>query len=160
MQPIPSHNEDSFVTDVDNDRRIIRDLVIEWATIGWRQLKTDPPFNFRDRLGRFYDWSSEEVRLFETADPERRIRHSAAEYAAVWDRVIPALNSLGRKWVGEPDIIVSGDLAAVNLEFISLHETMDGQVGEKPVLSSLVLRRSDTGWHIVREHGTSLKPGG
>lgn len=147
----PGHGGDADVDD-------IRELITEWALVGWRHLETDPPYVFRDRLGKFYDWESSDVILHDNADAQRRVTTSAAEYAAIWDEMVPSLKTLSNRLLGEPDIMVEGNLALVSVKFASRFEGADGTVDEAPTLSSLVLRRGPDGWKIFREHGSSLVP--
>ena len=131
-------------------------FIHDWALIGWRQDAGGEPFNFRTRLGKYYDWTSADVVLFDNADPQRRLNRSAAEYAAIWDDAIPKLNSLSNTLLAEPIVNVYGDIAIAEVTFRSRFEAVDGTVDEAPTFSSLVLRKSEEGWKIVREHGTSM----
>lgn len=40
-----------------NDIAVLESLVRDWVDIGWRH-SADEPFDFRERLGDFYDWTS------------------------------------------------------------------------------------------------------
>lgn len=139
-----------------NEARHVADLIREWVEVGWRHLESDPPFNFHDRLEKFYDWSSPDVVLFDNLDPEKRINYSAKDYAAIWDASLPSLKKLTNELVGEPAVYVSGNLAIVEVSFITRFQLVDGTDHEAPTFSSLVWRKSEKGWRIIREHGTGL----
>lgn len=155
---LPGPSETATAGSSDTDVDDIRELITEWALVGWRHLETDPQYVFRDRLGKFYDWESSEVILHDNADAQRRVTTSATEYGAIWDEMVPSLKTLSNRLLGEPDIMVEGDLALVSVKFASRFESADGTVDEAPTLSSLVLRRGPDGWKIFREHGSSLVP--
>ena len=51
------------------------DLHRAWILQGWEYHPGDPRFSFREKLGRFYDWSARDVLLFDDFDPQcRRLR--------------------------------------------------------------------------------------
>lgn len=52
----------------------------------------DGLLNFRENLGRFDDWSSPEVVLYDDFDPQYRIVRSAAEYGAILEPCLSSLN--------------------------------------------------------------------
>lgn len=141
----------------DTDTAALSHLALDWVEIGWRHTPEEP-FNFRRRLERFYDWSSDDTQFFDDFDKERRVNMSVVQYAAIWDEVIPAMKRLTNVMVGEPRILVSSDLAVMSVQFISSFVTAEGEEGRAHTLSSLVWRRSGDGWRIIREHGSGLAP--
>lgn len=80
---------------------------------------------------------------------------NAAQYAAIWDERIPAMERLTNVIIGVPQTLVSGDLA-VSVQFVTSYTTAEDRSGRAHTLSSLVWRRSSTGWRIIREHGSGL----
>ncbi len=139
-----------------DDVRDLMDLARNWVELGWRHTPEDP-FDFYTRLGSFYDWWSGDTQFFDDFDQRRRINLSAAQYAAIWDAVIPGLQRLTNVMIGEPRPIVSGDLAVMTVQFITSFVTAEGQEGHVHTLSSLVWRRSGNSWRIIREHGSGIK---
>ncbi|WP_298728568.1 nuclear transport factor 2 family protein [uncultured Ferrovibrio sp.] len=139
------------------DVTTLANLAREWVEVGWRHTPEEP-FNFRQRLERFYDWSSPDTQFFDDFDKERRVNKTAAQYAAIWDEVVPQMKQLTNVLVGGPRILVSGDLAIMSVQFITSYVTADGDTGQAHTLSSLVWRRSSDGWRIIREHGSGLSP--
>lgn len=131
------------------------DLTLAWVETGWRHGNLER-FNFRKQLNDYYDWDSGDTQFFDSFDTEQRISHSAADYAAIWDSVVPQLNKLTNKIIGKPNTIISGELAVMDVRFITTFETSDGVVDQADTLSSLVWRRTQNGWRIIREHGTVL----
>ncbi|MBL6081219.1 nuclear transport factor 2 family protein [Belnapia sp. T18] len=135
--------------------RALNDLTREWVEIGWRHT-LEEPFDFRERLARFYDWSSGDTQFFDDFDPKRRVNTDVAQYAAIWDTRIPSMQSLTNVTVGNPHTLVSGGLAVTSVQFVTSYTTADGAVEQAQTLSSLVWRRSPEGWRIIREHGSGL----
>lgn len=126
-----------------------------WIEDGWRHQAQAAPFDFDQQLGRYYDRGVDLI-LHDNADPELRIATSAARYRAVWNDLIPRLRSLDNRLTAPPDVLASADLAVVTLRFESRFEAADGSIKIVPTLATLVWRRTETGWRIVREHGSAL----
>ncbi|MEW2480084.1 hypothetical protein AB0876_10875 [Mycobacterium sp. NPDC049093] len=139
-----------------SDIEDIEELVTEWVQLGWR-LAPGATFDFRALLGRFYDWHSPGVVLHDNADPRCRIAHSAAEYAAAWDSCLAKLAVLSNTVDDGPYVVVSGDLAVVDVCFTSRFEFDGGHTAVEPTRSSLALRRHGDHWLIFREHGSALR---
>ncbi|GLK65255.1 MULTISPECIES: nuclear transport factor 2 family protein [Alphaproteobacteria] len=140
-----------------DDVKILSDLARDWVENGWRHTP-DEPFDFYERLARFYDWSSEGTQFFDDFDKERRVNMSASQYAAIWDAVIPTMRKLTNVMIGEPHPLVSGDLAVMSVQFVTSFVTAEGEEGRVHTLSSLVWRRSGNDWRIIREHGSGIRP--
>jgi ketosteroid isomerase-like protein len=137
------------------DLNILNGLARQWVETGWRHTPQEP-FNFRGRLDRFYDWSSDGTQFFDDFDDQRRVNGNVAEYAAIWDERIPSMKRLTNTIVGEPLTMLSGDLAVMSVQFVSSYTTADDVSAKAHTLSSLVWRRSASGWVIIREHGSGL----
>ncbi|WP_353742830.1 hypothetical protein WHX55_13130 [Pseudomonas fluorescens] len=142
-----------------DELKVLHSLVREWVEIGWRHGENEP-FNFKGRLERFYDWTSADTQFFDNFDSQRRINKTVAEYAAIWDIVVPQMRTLTNRMVGEPNTLISGDLAVMDVQFVTSFETSDGVTDQANTLSSLVWRRTLDSWRIIREHGTALAVGG
>lgn len=132
-------------------------LVIDWVTRGWH-LERGEAFDFRKRLGRFYDWESDAVLLHDNADAGCTLNRSAAEYAALWDRTLVKLTALSNTIDDGPHVVVSGDLAVADVCFTTRFEFDGDHVDIAPTRSSLALRRKGPHWTIFREHGSALRP--
>jgi ketosteroid isomerase-like protein len=139
----------------DRDIGVLADLARQWVEVGWRHT-SEEPFDFRGRLKRFYDWSSDGTQFFDDFDTKRRINTNVAQYAAIWDERIPAMRQLTNVLIGEPRTLVSGDLAVMSVQFVTSYTTAEGHADKAHTISSLVWRRSSDGWRIVREHGSGL----
>lgn len=132
------------------------DLHRAWILKGWEHHPGDPPFSFREKLGRFYDWSASDVMLFDDFDPERRVARSAAAYGAIWEPIFRGNRSARHTVTDGPDVAPgSGDLTASSLEFTALIEPRDGKPVGIRTRSDLVWRCGAQGWKIVREHNSS-----
>lgn len=139
------------------DAARIRALICRWVTDGWH-LERGQKFNFRRLLESYYDWDSADVILHDTADPNRTVTRSAAEYAAVWDIALATLVALDNTVIDGPHVTVSGDVAVADVCFRSRFEFGNGDVDVAPTRSSLALRRKGNCWLIFREHGSALDP--
>lgn len=128
----------------------------QWILDGWEYRPGDPTFSFREKLGRFYDWSARDTVLFDDFDPQRRAARSAAAYGATWEPIFQANRSVRHAVSDGPDVVAgTGDLAASSLEFIARIETLKGKVVGIQTRSDLVWRCRADGWRIVREHNSS-----
>lgn len=128
-----------------------------WIQQGWEHHRGDRPFSFRGKLGRYYDWSSRDVVLFDDFDPGRRVARSAAAYAAIWEPIFRKNRSARHAVSNGPETVTgSGNLAASSLEFIARIEPLKGDVVGIRTRSDLVWRCEALGWRIVREHNSSV----
>lgn len=149
-------NGNGSTTGVTDDRATVAALHREWILVGWEHKASDRPFSFRRKLGRYYDWSANDVLLYDDFDPQHRIVRSAAEYGAIWDPSFAALRTAHHRVTMEPVVLVSNDLATSTLQFTARLERKDGKVTGIRTLSSLVWRKIGTDWKIVREHNSTV----
>lgn len=132
------------------------DLHRAWILQGWEYHPGDPQFGFREKLGRFYDWSASDVVLFDDFDPQRRVARTAAAYGAIWEPIFRGNRSARHTVSDGPDVATgTGDLAASSLEFTALIEPTDGKPVGIRTRSDLVWRCRPAGWKIMREHNSS-----
>jgi ketosteroid isomerase-like protein len=135
----------------------VGELHREWILVGWEKQVGDGPFIFREKLGKYYDFSAHDVVLYDDFDPQKRVAHSAEEYGTFWEPSFSALRSVRHRVVNGPEVASgSGDLAASTLEFEALIEAADGNVTRIRTRSSLVWRCIRAGWKIIREHNSSV----
>ncbi|MQY46199.1 hypothetical protein GAO09_09065 [Rhizobiales bacterium RZME27] len=128
----------------------------EWIMVGWEKHRGDPPFDFRDRLGRFYHWDSDDIRLYDNFDPQHRVARSASEWSEIWTGPFAALVEARHSVVDAPAVIDGGNLSATTLEFAARLETADGEIVGNRARTSLVWQCTTDGWKIIREH-TSVR---
>ncbi|MFY0580719.1 YybH family protein [Cystobacter fuscus] len=135
----------------------VGELHREWILVGWEKHVGDGPFSFREKLGKYYDFSAKDVVLYDDFDPQKRVAHSAEEYGTFWEPSFSALRSVQHRVVNGPAVASgSGGLAASTLEFEARIEAADGNVIRIRTRSSLVWRCSGAGWKIIREHNSSV----
>lgn len=127
----------------------------DWILVGWEKRVGAPPFDFAQKLGRFYDWSSKDVVLYDDLSPQHRVAHSAAEYGAIWTPIFRAQRQVHHTVLDGPDVVASADLATSTLEFGARLEGPDGKISGIRDRSTLVWHCTDGGWRIVREHNSS-----
>ncbi|GAB7052316.1 YybH family protein [Catenuloplanes indicus] len=128
----------------------------EWI-FGWDRVEGVPPRDFHDVFGRFYDMDADVI-LFDEADPRRRTFRTVQDYADAFWPGFQALRSAAHAIESEPEVLVSGDLAASRMIFIAVLTGTDGETTHLRCHNSLVWRRtSDRDWHIVRDQ-TAVAP--
>jgi len=124
--------------------------------VGWERRAGDGPLDFREKLGKYYDWSASDVIIYDDFDPEHRIVRSPAVYGAIWEPSFSALRTAHHRFALAPSILLSSDLAVATLQFIVRLEGKDGKVTGIRVFTSLAWRCTGDGWKIVREHNSSV----
>ncbi len=127
----------------------------EWLLSGWERTPADGPFNFRDKLGKYYLQTDGGVLLYDDFDPKHRVARSAAQYGAIWEPVFSSLRSARHRVVAGPFVTASADLAASMLVFVGRLEGSDGKITGVQTNTSTVWRCTPEGWKIIREHNSS-----
>lgn len=133
----------------------VADLHKEWILVGWEKKAGDPPFDFRPKLGKYYDLTSPDVLLYDDFEPQHRVARSADEYGSFWAQPFTQLRSARHSVVDGPAVVVGKDLATSALEFAAALETADGKTIGIRAYSTLVWRCRGDGWKIVREHNST-----
>ncbi len=128
----------------------------DWILVGWERKAGDGPLDFREKLGRYYDWSSPEVVIYDDFDPEHRVVRSPAAYGAIWEPGFSALHTAHHRLAMGPFVLASGDLAVATLQWVARFEGGDGKVTGIRTFTSLAWRCTGDGWKIVREHNSSV----
>ncbi|TDQ52987.1 YybH family protein [Actinorugispora endophytica] len=139
----------------DEQTTAVADLHTDWV-FGWDVEEDGPPFVFRERAGRFYDWETDDAALYDDFDPGHRIARGPAEYGDIWQPAFRRMRSARHGVADGPRVVVDGSLAASTLVFVARLEMLDGTVTGVRTNSSLVWRRRPDGWRIVREHNSSV----
>jgi len=128
----------------------------EWI-FGWDRVEGDPLRAFADVFGRYYDFDAD-VLLFDDADPERRTHRRVADYADAFWPTFSALRSARHAIAEEPEVLVSGDLAAARMVFVAVLVSAEGEATRLRCYNSQVWGRTDaSGWHILRDQ-TAIYP--
>jgi ketosteroid isomerase-like protein len=130
----------------------------EWILVGWDKPVAGQSWNFREKLGKYYDWEARDVVLYDDMAPDFRIANSPEEYRALWESSFQALRRAHHLVLNGPETIVGGDLATTTLEFAARLEPAENQ----PVISirarsTLVWRCTGDIWKIVREHNSTRR---
>lgn len=127
----------------------------EWILVGWEKLPGNGPFDFRAKLGKFYDFNSPDVVLYDDFEPQHRVARSAAEYGTFWTAPFSAMKSARHRVLDGPETVVRENLATSTLEFAARLEAADGAITGIRTRSSLVWQCTAQGWRIVREHNST-----
>lgn len=129
----------------------------DWILIGWEKKAGDPPFVFKNKLGKYYDFAAKDLILYDDFDPQHRVARTADAYGDVWNQPFNSLISAEHKVVSGPEVLRSGRLAASQLTFAARLTMADKtEVGIRTT-TSLVWRCGEQGWKIAREHNSSVR---
>jgi ketosteroid isomerase-like protein len=136
----------------------VSELHKEWILVGWDKPVVGQPWDFREKLGKYYDWESRDVMLYDDMAPDFRIARSPEEYRTLWETSFQALRRANHLVLNGPEAIVGDELATSMLEFAARLEPSEGQ----PIISvrarsTLVWRCASDGWKIVREHNSTRR---
>lgn len=138
------------------DTQIVAALQRDWI-FEWDRAEGAPPRDFRTVFARFYDFDADVI-LFDEADPQRRTFRRVQDYADAFWPGFTALRSAAHAIAAEPEVLVSGDLAAGRMIFIAVLTAADGATTYLECHNSLVWQRTATrDWHIVRDQ-TAVSP--
>ncbi|GAA2281256.1 hypothetical protein GCM10010145_60570 [Streptomyces ruber] len=138
------------------ETRTIAALQRDWI-LAWDKEEGAAPRAFRTVFDRFYDFDADVI-LFDEADPQRRTFRSVSAYAEAFWPAFTAMRSAAHAIPEEPDVLVSGDLAAGRMVFVAVLTSADGEVTCLKCHNSLVWRRTgERDWHIVRDQ-TAVEP--
>lgn len=89
----------------------------EWILVGWDKPVAGQSWNFREKLGKYYDREARDVVLYDDMAPDFRVASSPEEYRALWEGSFQALRRAHHLVLNGPETIVGGDLATTTLEF-------------------------------------------
>lgn len=107
---------------------------------------------FREVFADYYDFDAPVI-LFDDFDPRRRVFRSPQDYADAFWPTFQRFRSAEHGFEVEPEVLVSGDLAATRMVFIAVLETAEGDVLANRCINSQVWRHTDDlGWRISRDH--------
>lgn len=130
----------------------------DWLMIGWERDAGDPEFNFRQDLGRYYDFTRTDLSLFDDFDPKLQVRTTAEDYGSIWYQFVPTFKSVHHKITEPPSPIAVGPGYSHSvLEFVFEVTPKKGDVMYLVSRSSILWRCGKDGWKIYREHN-SAKP--
>jgi ketosteroid isomerase-like protein len=136
----------------------VPELQREWILVGWDKPVAGQSWDFREKLGKYYDWKADDVVLYDDMSPDFRIARSPEEYRALWEASFQALRRAHHLVLNGPEAVVGDDLATSTLEFAARLEPAESQ----PIISvrarsTLVWRCTGDGWKIVREHNSTRR---
>jgi ketosteroid isomerase-like protein len=126
-----------------------------WILVGWDRKETDGRFVFREKLGQYYDWSASGSMMYDDVDPQRRVVRTPEAYGAIWEPLFNEMRSAEHRLSIPPQVLISGELAMVNLQFVAKLSALSGSVTGIRTYTSLAWRCTGEGWKIVREHNSS-----
>jgi ketosteroid isomerase-like protein len=136
----------------------VPELHREWILVGWDKPVAGQSWDFREKLGKYYDWQANDVVLYDDMAPDFRIARSPEEYRALWESSFQALRRAHHLVLNGPETIVGDELATSTLEFAARLEPAEDQ----PIISvrarsTIVWRCTGDGWKVVREHNSTRR---
>ena len=90
--------------------------------------------------------------LYDSFDPDLRLARSPREWAEAFEASFDRMHSALHAVIAEPQVLVSGALAASTFEFCARIQRADGTANGVICRTSHVFGLRDGGWQIVREH--------
>lgn len=129
----------------------VAQLQRRWILEGWEKAPGET-FVFDHKAGIFYDWKSTDMALYDSFDPQLRLAKSPREWAEAFEASFNRMHSAIHAVIAEPQVLVSGDLAASTFEFCARLERADGTASGVICRTSHVFARRNGTWKIVREH--------
>lgn len=134
----------------------VGELHREWLLTGWERDAGDPDFNFRKDLGKYYDFASRDLSLFDDFDPELKVRNTADDYGKVWYGLVPKFKSVHHKITEQPGVIPVGPSYSHSvMEFVFEVTPKQGDVMYLISRTSILWRCTPDGWKIFKEHNSA-----
>lgn len=136
----------------------IAQLHHDWLMIGWERDAGDPDFNFRQDVGKYYDFTRDDLNLFDDFDPQLKVRNTADDYGTIWYGLVPKFRSVKHKITEGPTVVPVGPGYGHSvMEFVFEVTPKQGDVMHLISRSSILWRCGADGWKIYKEHN-SAKP--
>jgi ketosteroid isomerase-like protein len=151
----------TFAADVRTDcassgKDSVGQLHRDWLMIGWERDAGDPDFNFRKDLGKYYDFNSQDLNLFDDFDPELKVRHTSDDYGKVWYGLVPKFKSVHHKITEQPGVVAAGQGYSHSvMEFVFEVTPKQGDPMYFISRTSLLWRCTADGWKIFKEHNSA-----
>lgn len=128
----------------------------DWLMLGWERNAGDPAFNFRNDLGKYYDFTRTDLSLFDDFDPELKVRTTADDYGKVWYGMVPKFKSVHHKITEEPGVVAAGPGYSHSvMEFIFEVTPNQGDAMYLISRTSILWRCTTDGWKIFKEHNSA-----
>jgi hypothetical protein len=97
--PAPSQQAASTMRDT---AQTATTLHREWVLVGGEKKDGDGPFDFRAKLGRFYDLEARDLMPYDDFGPQQRLARSADQYGAFRTAPFAGLKSASTPWSIRP----------------------------------------------------------
>jgi hypothetical protein len=134
----------------------VAELHRDWLLIGWERDAGDPDFNFRKDLGRYYDFTKNDLSLFDDFDPKLQVRTTAEDYGKIWHALVPSFKSVHHKITEQPSPIAVGPGYSHSvMEFVFEVAPKEGEAMYFISRTSILWRCSADGWKIFKEHNSA-----
>lgn len=134
----------------------VAELHRDWLMIGWERDAGDPEFNFRQDLGKYYDFTRSDLSLFDDFDPQLKVRNTAEDYGKVWYGMVPNFKSVHHKITEQPAVVAAGPGYSHSvMEFVFEVTPKAGQPMYLVSRTSILWRCTTEGWKIYKEHNSA-----
>ena len=140
------------------DAATVSALQVAWI-LHWDKKPGSAPTDFRKVFADYYDFDAP-VLLFDDFDPKRRTFRTVQDYADAFWPSFMKMRSAEHAVVEQPDVLLSGDMAATRMVFVAILTDPEGKVTATRATNSQVwVRGGPSGWHIARDQtGVELIP--
>ena len=152
----PSFSQELSTNCPTTGKNSVAELHRDWLMIGWERDAGDPAFNFKQDLGKYYDFNRKDLNLFDDFDPELKVRHTAEDYGKVWYGLVPNFKSVHHKVTEGPNVIAAGPSYSHSvMEFVFEVTPNKGDVVHLVSRTSILWRCGPDGWKIFKEHNSA-----
>nr|WP_315219234.1 hypothetical protein [uncultured Duganella sp.] len=134
----------------------VAELHREWLMVGWERDAGDPAFNFKQDLGKYYDFARTDLNLFDDFDPALKVRATAQDYGTIWHALVPNFKSVHHKITEGPNVVAAGPSYSHSVMEFAFEVTPNkGDVAHLVSRTSILWRCGPDGWKIFKEHNSA-----
>lgn len=152
----PSFSQELSTTCPASGQGSVAELHRDWLMIGWERDAGDPAFNFKQDLGKYYDFARKDLNLFDDFDPALKVRNTAEDYGTIWHALVPNFKSVHHKITEGPNVVPVGPSYSHSvMEFAFEVTANNGSVSHLISRTSILWRCSPEGWKIYKEHNSA-----
>lgn len=142
-------------TITETDEATVRRLSQEWIEQGFSPKEDTQNYTYEKYLAPYYDPTPGAVVLHDNNDPQMRIETDAEAYSRIWQELFANLDYVDNKLTRFYQVEVEGDLGFSSFTADAIVES-NGERNIIPVFYTLGWRKTEDGWRIIHEHGSTL----
>ena len=124
----------------------------EWVMQGWERREGDPPFDFVQKMGKYYDTRDASGVFYDNFAPgETKLFDDALRYGRNWEGLQNAARSVRHGLTGGHHALVDGRIASTTVGFVGRLDRLDGEVVAFDARSQLGWECRGGAWKIRHE---------